>query len=285
MKKKTGIRKVLLVIFCLFFTVYGYGFGVSPAVVCLSGVEVGEDKDTGLDYTISNDAEKEQEYTLEVLSPIMPSDESLKGYSPLPDLTWIYLERTTVVVPGKSTGKSRIHIKIPKDDKYYNQHWAVSCHIKQKGNSFVTAAVAPFLMIETKSKESIFGNPYGEFGIVPSIIGIDLKDLKTKKVSLKIYNNSVKDCTYKISSFIPDAKTKNAKIGPSDNFEWINEAKWVKPEAANLKIKKGENKEVEITITLPDDFKIPAGLKGLEALIFIEAENKEKRFIRVLLVK
>ena len=149
----------------------------------------------------------------------------------------------------------------------------------------MTAAVAPFLMIETKSKESIFGNPYGEFGIVPSIIGIDLKDLKTKKVSLKIYNNSVKDCTYKISSFIPDAKTKNAKIGPSDNFEWINEAKWVKPEAANLKIKKGENKEVEITITLPDDFKIPAGLKGLEALIFIEAENKEKRFIRVLLVK
>ncbi|OGF47887.1 MAG: hypothetical protein A2452_12000 [Candidatus Firestonebacteria bacterium RIFOXYC2_FULL_39_67] len=278
-------RIAILIIACLFFSINGFCLGVSPAVVCISGVEIGEDKNTGFDYVVSNDAENEQEFTLDVILPVMPSDESLKGYSKLPDLSWLYLEKTNLIIPAKSTGTSRIHIKIPRNDKYYNQHWAVSCHIVQKGNSFVNAAVAPFIMIETRSKENPAERPYGEFGITPGIIGVELRDFKNKKVSFKIYNNSDKDCVYKIKSFIPDAESKNAKISPSDNFEWINEAKWIKPEVDSLKIRKGEDKTVEVEIKLPEDFKISEGQKGLEVLIFIESDKKEKRFVRVLLVK
>ena len=285
MFKREMKRIAILIVGVMFFVSNGFSLGVSPAVVCISGLEIGDDKDTGVDYTITNESAGEQEFTLEVIAPIMPSDESLKGYSKLPDLAWLYVEKTDIIIPAKSTGTSRIHVKIPKEEKYYNQHWAVSCHIKQKGIGFVNVAVAPFIMIETKFKDKTSERPYGEFGLSPGIIGVEFDRSENKKASFNIYNNGLKDCVYKIKSFVPDTKNNNAKISPTDGFEWAKDAKWVKIPSDNLKIKGGEYKEVVINIDCPKDLKIPEGRKGIEAMIFIESENLQKRFVRVLITK
>ena len=278
-------RIAKLIVGVMLFAVNGFSLGVSPAVICISGLEIGEDKDTGVDYTITNEAENEQEFTLEIIAPIMPSDESLKGYSKLPDLAWLYVEKKTLLIPGKSSGTSRIRVKIPREEKYYNQHWAASCHIKQKGIGFINVAVAPFIMIETKIKDETSERPYGEFGLSPGIIGVKFEESENKNTNMKIYNNGLKDSVYKIKSFVPDISNDNAKISPTDGFEWAKDIKWIKIPSDNLKIKGGEYKEVRINIDCPRDLKIPEGRKGIEAMIFVESENMQKRFVRVLITR
>ncbi|MFH1824359.1 MAG: hypothetical protein ABH873_03940 [Candidatus Firestonebacteria bacterium] len=263
----------------------GWCIGVSPAAICIQGIEIGVDKDTGLDYLIQNTDNEEREFTIKVIEPIMPSDESLKGYSPIPDLEWVYLETTKLVIPANGSATSRVHIKIPKEEKYYNQAWAMSFFVTDTSKSFMKTGVAPFCVMETKAKDNVNQDPDGEIGLVPSIVNVKFKELKKKNLYyFKIYNNSVQECTYNIKSFIPDIKNDNLTISRTSRFEWIKDVNWVKPLVSKLKIKSNESKEIKIGINLPKDVKIHYDRIGMEVIIFIESDRLVKRFLRVWIV-
>ncbi len=280
-----GIRNAMLGAVCLTLSVNCFCLEVTPASATISGLELGENRDTGLEFTVKNDSEGAQEFSLEAVLPDITSGEAVKVYNNIPVLNWVYFDRPLLFIPAKSSDTSKVHVRVPSEDKYYNQHWAVACHVKQKGGSFVNAADSPLLLIETKSKADVTENPYGEFGVAPGTVGIRLEDLKKKKTSFTVYNNGSKDCVFKIKGYIPDPKALGTKIALTKGFEWINERQWVKTSLEDLRLRAGESKEVELEINLPGNLNIPATAAGLEALVLVESEKNEYRFVRIVIVK
>ena len=280
-----GMRTAMLGAVCLALSVNCFCLQVTPAFATISGLELGENRDTGLEYTVKNDSENAQEFSLEVVLPDTSSGEAVKIYNNIPAMNWIYFDKPLLFIQANGTDKSKVHIRIPKEDKYYNQHWAVACHVKPKEGSFVNAGDSPLLLIETKSKADITENPYGEFGIAPSMVGIRLEDLKKHKTSFTVFNNSGKDCIYKIKGYIPDPKDQGVKITLTKGFEWIGQREWVKTSLEDLKLRAGESKAVELEVNLPDNLNIPASAAGLEALILVESETSGSRFVRIVIVK
>jgi len=273
--KKAGINFVFVLIITLIFSGTAIALRVSPGAFCAQGVEAGRDLDTGIDLVIDNETDREREFSIKVTKPEMPKDKSLSGYSEIPNLSWFYLEKEKIVVPAKGQGKSRIHINIPKEDKYYNQHWAVSCLIEYTGGKrLFQEAISPVYMIETKSKRMPEERPYGKAGVAPSVVNI-----KASRGSFKIFNNTKGAREYTITTFVPEREEGRLTINASNGFEWIGSASWIKPVVRRVRLAKGGSREIELTASLPRE--ISLGKKGIEALVFIESDKGERNFVRV----
>ena len=275
--KKAKINFIFILTIFLMFTGTAFALRVAPGAFCAQGVDIGEDLDLGIDVVVDNDMDKEMEFSLKVTKPEMPADKSLSGYSEIPDLSWFYLEKEKIVVPAKGQGKSRMHINIPKGDKYYNQHWAVSCLIEyaeRKGQ--FQEAISTIYMIETRSKANPAERPYGKLGVAPSVVKIKGK---SGMVSFKIYNNAPISRLYKVKTLIPEIKKGSLIINSSKGFEWAESASWIKPTVERIWLAKGESKEINLRANLPEGLDLEN--KGVEALVFVESNRGERNFVRV----
>lgn len=257
---------------------------VSPGAFVAQNVEPGEDKDTGIDLVITNDTDKEREFSVKVIPPRPVRDEALKGYGALPDLAWFRLEKTNIIVPANGQGKARIFINIPGDEKYYNQQWAVSClveYVGQKG--LFQEAVATRYMIETKPKAEISEKPYGDTGIAPGVIRVTKAAIKAKeKPGFKIYNNTARRHTYIIKSFVPREEKSKLSINVTPGLVWAKKASWFRPLSGKVKLEPGAAGEVQLNIKVPEKI-LTKG--GIEALIFIDSDTGERRFMRAQVVE
>jgi len=281
------VLKINMVICMMFVSVASLNAGsalaltVSPGAFTAQNVEPGEDKDTGIDLTVTNDTDKEREFSIKVVAPKEAQNKSLKGYRTLPELGWFRLEKKDLIVPPGGQGKSRIFINIPKNEKYYNQHWEVSClleYVGQKG--LFQEAVMTRYMIETRTKADVSESPHGELGIAPAAVKITKQDRKEgKEFGFKIYNNTTEVRLYTIKSFVPKQKSGKLEINVTPGLAWAKKSSWVRPLPAKIKVEPGAVGEVKLKVSVPEKTITPE--TGVEALIFIDSEQGERRFVRV----
>ena len=96
-----------------------------------------------------------------------PSEKQLtKGYSLIPDLSWIKTYPEELVIPAKSDRTFEIAIEVPESEQssYYNERWEawiiIIPPIKNGSGFNVQTEIAVKLLIKT---------PQGEAGLMPSV--------------------------------------------------------------------------------------------------------------------
>ena len=278
---KSVLVLAVLVLLLLWSVKMAFALMVSPGAFSAQNVEPGKDKDVGVDLIITNDTDEEREFSIKVVQPRPARNEALKRYSNLPNLEWFSLEKTNITVPARGQGKSRIFIKVPGEEKYFNQQWVVSCmveYIGQKG--MFQEAVATRYMIETKAKAEPGERPYGNTGIAPSVVKIKKEEVRLKeKPGFKIYNNTAAPHTYTIKSFVPKKELGKLAINVTPGLAWAKKTSWIKPTAKRIKVAAGGIGEVRLKVKVPQ--KALGGETGVEALIFVDSDTGERRFVRV----
>ena len=275
--KKFKINLLFILVVLLIFSGTATALRVAPGAFCAQGVEIGRDLNLGIDVAVDNETKREMDFSLKITKPEMPRGTSVSGYSQMPDVSWFYLEEDKITIPAGGQGRSRMHVKIPDEDKYYNQHWAVSCLVEYaEGKGLFQEAISTIYMIETKSKINPAEPPYGKLGVAPSIVNIKGRKALT---SFKIFNNTPTSRLYKVETFIPETKKGLLVINSSRGFEWAGSVSWIKPAVKRIWLARGESKEVYLRANLPEGVDLSAG--GVEVLVFVESDKGEKNFVRV----
>jgi hypothetical protein len=258
--------------------------GVTPGAFCAQGVPVGQRTDTGVDVTIANDTDKERIFSIKVEKMAAVQDPSLRGYATMPDLSWFALGKTELTAPAKGSVSSRIAVNIPDDERYYNQHWGVSCLIEYGGQKgLFQEAVRTVYMFETKSKADVKARPLGDLGVAPSIVSIDLADPAMATGSFKIYNNTAETRKYKLSAAVPSASGASLKLNPSPGFTWLPDAATVVLKMTSVSVKPGGTADVSLTQKVPASLLVDGCM--LEAVVFIEPDKGQANFVRVHIEK
>ncbi len=284
--KKLYLALVLVFLLVMPFCLNSYaGIMVSPGAFTMQNANIGEDMDLGLDLIINNSSSTEQVFTTRSIVPSQAAKEWLKGYGEIPDASWFYFPEDKIKIKANGTGKLRMHLKIPDEEKYLNQRWMVFVEVtsaaEEEGAMF-KLSVKPGYMIETKSKAAIKEKPYGILGLAPSIVKAETVVAgKNRKVNFKLYNNDSVSHTYQITPYIPKASSARQDISVSPGYEWVKEISWVRPIQTQIKLNPGEVKDVYLDIRLPEGSKYSD--QGWESVVFVEPDKGLSEFVRVLI--
>jgi hypothetical protein len=255
--------------------VYADSIKVSPGAFCIQGAPVGEDTDLGVDLVISSTYAEEMTFQVEAMNPSDAAAKRVKGYDEIPDPSWFYLDKNTVTVKPGSDGHLRMHLKIPREEKYYNQHWIVFVKVVSQQGLFLFE-LKPNYMIETETRSDTDEKPFGILGLTPS--AVKLSNTGGGKGSFKLRNNDGVAHTYKISSFIPKDLSKQA-ISVTDGCQWVGDEKWIKVITKKLKLRPGETNDISIKENIPKN--ISDSGKKMEGLVFVDSEDGHSGFVRV----
>jgi len=130
MPKNIGLVMFFLVICCFISntTVEAAGLNTGFSEVTLGNLEIGKTYSTketaGLPLVVVNTGEEAVDLKIELLLPQPP--ELKEGFAPIPDLSWIKLEKTDFkdIQPNKSA-VSDVIITIPDDKQYQGKKYQV----------------------------------------------------------------------------------------------------------------------------------------------------------------
>lgn len=230
-------------------------------------------KETGLQLTIYNDSAAAKAY---LLSAHRPSEGGKweKGYLEIPDPKWCWFDNDEITVEANSNAYARFHLKIPDEERYYNQRWVVTLNIAGKPGpgGGVGVAINVRAQVETQSRADLKGvTPDGLIGVVPAIITLKAED----KGEVVIFNNGATADTYKI---YPLADKEKFKTYISAGFSPLPEPDWIKPGDGSLTIPAGGRKTLGLKAALPE--KERSSAEKYEAIIFIEGQGATG-FVRV----
>ncbi|KJJ84761.1 hypothetical protein OMAG_001363 [Candidatus Omnitrophus magneticus] len=279
--KKQLLSCLKFIIFLLVFhpIIAGAGIRVSPGAFCIQNVEIGVDLDLGIDLTITNDSDSQKSFIVESIKPSLVKKNWLKGYSEIPNPKWLYFEKNYITVPPYSSGKTRIHIKIPNDRKYYNQHWIVYARVSlDQQNEMFNVELKPSYLIETMPNSDHMAETTGVIAVTPSIIKMDASMGNQK--SFIISNNDNEIHEYRIYQYIPlRGEQKKQSIIASSGCVLSDDNFFLKFKEEKFKLFPKETRKFFVGIN-PD--KNAASLdKNREAILMIESENGVSTFVRV----
>ena len=263
------------------------GLSIRPGGLLIQYVKLGEAYDlykkTGIVLIIENKDSRPHTYLLSTSKPSQVGNKKwLKGYLEIPSPDWFWFEKDEVTVGAESQKEIKMFLKIPKEDKYYNQHWTVSLGVtgKPKKGEVVALAVYPRYQIETESKTVLTQRPYGTIGLEPSLLKFENLTLgEKKKGTITIYNNSNKTHRYAIIPRIVEVGPGREKISSSPGYAWIPNIKWIKPGKKRINIGTNKSKELPIRVKIPE--KLENYDKNWEAILFVEPDKGLPGFIRV----
>ena len=282
------LHRLCLLALILFFVVTGpgtagAGLKVSPGAFCLQNAKIGENLDLGIDMAITNKDDEEKVFVIKTLKPSEAVDEWVKGYSEIPDVNWFYLDENELKIGPGEEAKIGMNLKVPDEEKYYNQHWIVYAKVTTAGEKdMFRAAVSPCYMIETKAKADIKEKPYGVLGLVPGTLEVqDIVPGKKKKVTFRIYNNDSVIHTYRIASYIPGLLSAKLDINVTAGYEWIKKERWVSPVERKIKLKPGEIKDITLKVLIPKGSKCAD--EGWESTVMVKPDKGLEGFVRVLI--
>jgi len=252
---------------------------VGPAGFIIHNVTPGKTYDvyqeTGLQLTIYNDNPAAHTY---LLSAHRPSECGAweKGYLEIPDAKWCWFENNEIKVEANGKSYGKFHLKIPDEERYYNQRWVVTLNIAGKpppGGGGMGVAINIRAQIETQTRADLKGaTPDGLIGVVPSIITLKAKEEKGEVV---VFNNGPADETYKI---YPLADKERFVKYMSAGFSPLPDPDWLKASVRSLKIPAGGKKTLGLKSALPE--KEGKSDKKYESIIFIESKGAAG-FVRV----
>jgi len=221
-----------------------------------------------------------------VLSTHKPSQVAarrwVKGYLEIPEPSWFWLEKDEVTVEANGKSDVKMYLKIPDEQRYYNQHWVVSLGVAGKPAPGATIALAiyPRIQIETEAKDDVKARPDGSIGFVPNTLLFENLSLGTENtMKVKIYNNDTKKHGYKVTAMIFPRNPKKRQIFTSPIYSWIPNPNWIMPGRDNINIASNKARILPITVKIPqarENYN-----KKWEGIIFIEPDKGLPGFVRV----
>jgi len=233
--------------------------------------------------TIHNRGRSPRTYRLSAHKPSQVAAKRwLKGYLEIPDPDWLWFEKDEVTVEAQTNGQVKMYLRIPDEEKYYNQHWSVSLLVSGKPGPGMSigVAVSPRFQIETMAKEGMKVRPDGVIAFEPSLVILEnVSPGRTPVARTKLYNNDKQKHQYKISVsiFPPDPKKRQITISPG--YAWLPDTKWVVPR------KKVVTVEASGVLPLIFDVKIPHEArcygKKWEVILFVEPDSGPAGFVRL----
>lgn len=265
----------------------GMGLTVEPGGLLVQYVPLGETydftKEVGIPLTIYNRDDQEHTYLLSTSKPSeVGTRKWLKGYLEIPDPSWVWFDEEEVTVGANGSSKVNLYLKIPEEEKYYNQHWSVSLGVSGKpgAGQMLALALRPRIEIETLSKGDVSETPSGHLAAVPStLVFEDVALGETVKLLLKIFNNDNQKHRYRITPKVFPHDPAKRLIYPSQKFFWIPNVNWLRPEKKKIKIAPHESKELSVEVNVPVEEKHYR--KNWEAVLWIEPEYGHPAFARI----
>ena len=255
---------------------------VAPARFIVHNVKPGNLYDiyaeTGLRLTIYNDDEVSRTW---LLSTHRPSERGRweKGYAEIPDARWCWFEKNEITVEAKSKAYANLYLKIPDEEKYYNQHWIVTLGVGgNSGRPGISLAVDIRVQIETKSNADVNASPHGLIGLKPSMIRFEqVTPGRSENAQVVLYNNDETEHDYTIISLFEDSQTEKGtylthSYKAIPNTAWVSGKKkiWISPGGS---------------VALHLELKVPADAanfsKKWEDILLIQPDEGPARFVRV----
>lgn len=280
-------RKCHAAVVCMFLLV-GPGMPraaslrVSPARFIVHDVRPGQSydifKETGLRLCIFNDDDTTRTWRLSIHRP-SERGRWERGYGEIPDASWFWFDDSEIAVGPKSRGYANLHLKIPDEEKYYNQHWVVTLGIDGKpGSGGIALAVDVRAQIETKSKADAVGKPHGLLAFKPALVRfVGVAPGTEVTTQVVVYNSDAKPHTYTIASLFRDAAVDRTAY-LSGSFAAIPDARWLScPQKIEI--------ESDGAKTLPLALKVAGDATGFgkkwEEIVLIQPDEGPPGFIRV----
>jgi hypothetical protein len=281
------------------------GLAADPGGLLIQGVVPGElcdlERGAGIALTIHNRSDADRTYALSVHRPSAIGNRRVPmGYSDIPDIAWFRFETSEVSVPARGSARVRMFIDIPEDERYYNQHWSVSLGVKGKPEpgQMLALAVYPRYEIETAPAErsELALRPAGEVGVVPAVVTFSGDNTTHRgRTGLILVNGDSRRhaYTFKVlhSGLTPDGRDIALTAGytwmPSPDYVEVGRPTgrsyfdWSIRGWPTLWLAARRYVSLPVEVRLPSDVSLPDG--GWEAVIFVERDDGETGFARVLL--
>jgi hypothetical protein len=272
------MKKILycLILPVIFLTVYSSrleaaSLKVGPAGFIIHNIVPGKIydvyKETGVQLNIYNDNPVANTY---LISSHRPSEcgKWEKGYLEIPNAKWCWFDNDEIKVEANGNSYAKFNLRIPDEERYYNQHWVVTLNVAGKprpGEIGVGVAINVRAQIETQAKADLKDVvPDGLIGIVPSAIALKANE----KGAVVIFNNSPDDETYKI---YPLADKEKFQKYISAGFNPLPDPDWLELGGRSLKIPAGGKKTLGLKSALPERTGKSNG--KYEAIVFVEGKS------------
>lgn len=197
----------------------------------------------------------------------------VEGYSDIFDPNWLWFDRNEVSIPPNGSATVQMYLRVPKEERFYNQHWTVAIKVETKPEpgEMLALGVVSRIHIETEIKEGIKGKPDGLLGFDPARVKI-----KEKGGVVRIFNNDKKRHQYHLQIFVPPTDTKHEQISLSPGFNWIPDIRWIKVNHQKIRIGQGKARKIKLQFSLPE-----GGVKPWEALLMVQPEEGVAGFVRI----
>jgi hypothetical protein len=282
MTRSVGITVLIVLSLAIHDEVDAASLKVSPARFIVHNVKPGRlydiHKETGVRLTIYNDSDVSRTWSL---STHRPSERGRweKGYGEIPDAAWCRFETDEITVEPNNSAHANLYLKVPDEEKYYNQHWVVTLSVGGKPGRGVALAVDIRVQIETKSKAGLKTKPYGLLGFEPSMVRFeDAVPGTSRKARVVLYNNDVKEHSYTITSLFEKSDTKRGSY-LTQSYKVIPDSSWINRLEEKLRIKPGESATLDLTLKVPDH-EANFGKKW-EDILLVQPDEGRAGFVRV----
>jgi len=136
-----GIAAGLIISPLSVLNVHALGMEVDPSEINLKNVPLGEEiavsvsSEEKMKLTIQNKGTTPYTYTIDIL-PVFETTGALKrGYTNIPDTSWIWPEKKDVLIQGDGREEVELFLKVPDEESYRDKNFQAEIEIKSKKNS------------------------------------------------------------------------------------------------------------------------------------------------------
>lgn len=182
---------------------------------------------------------------------------------------------------ANGTFLAKIYLRIPDEDKYYNQHWVVTLGIMGKSKAGLGVGVGIYvrLQIETQSKADIGGRPDGSIAFMPSTVRFDsIPPGRAQEGRVLIFNNDNETRSYRIT-FLLDKYKERARRYLTKPHRGIPDTSWIAVNRHEMRIPPGRSYPLSVTVTVPEEPKHYG--KNWEELLLVEPDKGPSGFVRI----
>ena len=263
------------------------GLSVEPGGLLIQNVPVGQLYDMDywmkMRFKIANDSGMPRKYALRVDKPSRVGVKLLKGYTEIPNPDWFWFEKNEVFVAAGGTAEVKMFLRIPNEDKYANQRWAVAVDVEARpeAEEKLVLALSPVFYIETEAKATPKELPAGFTALVPGTVVVDHVAIgkRTDGGSATLYNNDSQPHLYTVTSVVPSAEPGRQTISPSPRSSWLPNVGWVKVDKRTIKLGPRERRDLHLRIDVPKDPRWQN--QDWETLLYVESEDGLASFARI----
>ena len=258
---------------------------VKPRVLLIQEVPLGElysmSESSGIHLSIHN---KRGELHTYILSACGPSSVGLEwpiGYSQIPDPDWLQLGREEMSIDAGGVGYTDVRLRIPMQERYYNQKWVVAVAVKSKPGQPNIAPVYLQVQIETQSRGDTRERATGLIGLEPGAILLKNVSLGFSEgaTQVRIYNNDEEEHTYTLIPMDQRFRSAEQQIISSPTYSWIPEPEWIIPAQTKVEAKAGGSLIVPLNLAIPEESNYYG--RKWEGILFVRSDEGFGNFLRI----